>query len=263
IQISGVFTNVISDENSNPIYFQTLGKTALANRDRELIGHGVENHKEGFGSPVGKLKGINIPIENMSPRDLEAYQIYEEKKIVLEFEGGIKVEGEVITGTRDLRGKILLISFQNCTVIYKKKMLFKPEWGIYHMAVGKEIVSAYAGSADINSFANTNKVSATKTHKIKYSEKERVLYALYADVRKMRQEKSVTEEKITATFHQLKNNFPLDWLLSLELYEVALQNNFPIQIEIMHYLLKLQKKDVYKKLITNGLNLLNVNELQS
>ena len=52
----------------------------------------------------------------MSPIDLEAYGIYEGKKIALEFEGGVKVVGEVITGTRDLQGKILLISFNNCSV---------------------------------------------------------------------------------------------------------------------------------------------------
>ena len=112
IQISGTFTDVIEDENSKPIYFKTTGFTALSNRDKELIGHGVEKHTNGFGSPIGKLKGINIPIENMSPRDLDAYQISEGKNISLEFEGGITVAGDVITGTRDLRGKILLISFE-------------------------------------------------------------------------------------------------------------------------------------------------------
>ncbi|TMM30073.1 aromatic amino acid hydroxylase [Polaribacter aestuariivivens] len=263
IQISGVFTNVIEDENGKPIYFQTTGKTALSTRDKELIGHGIENHKNGFGSPVGKLKGINIAIENMSPRDLEAYQIYEGKRISLEFEGDVKVEGNVITGTRDLRGKILLISFENCTVTHGKTILFKPEWGIYDMAVGKEVVSAYSGAADINSFEDTSKVSETKTHKIKYSENEKILYNLYDDVRKMRSTKNTSEEELKVIFNQLKTNFPLDWLLNLELYEVALQNNFAVKTEILNYLLLLQENKAYKKLIENGLNLLHVNELQS
>lgn len=68
VQISGVFTNVISDEKNRPIYIQTTGGTALSNRDKELIGHGINYHAEGYGSPIGKLKGINIPIENMSPK---------------------------------------------------------------------------------------------------------------------------------------------------------------------------------------------------
>jgi len=179
LQVSGVFTNVIADENNNPIYFQTTGLTALSNRDKELIGHGAETHVNGFGSPVGKLKGINIPIENMSPRDLEAYQIYEGKRTSLEFEGGIKVVGDLITGTRDLRGKILLVSFENCTVTYGEKILFKPAWGIYDVAVGKEVVSAYADAADITSFEDKSEVSKTKTFKIQYSDKEKELYSLY------------------------------------------------------------------------------------
>lgn len=258
IQISGVFTNVISDENNKPIYFQTTGYTALSNRDKELIGHGIENHADGFGSPVGKLKGINIPIENMSPRDLDAYQIYEGKRIVLEFEGGVKVEGDVITGTRDLRGKILLISFENCTVTHNDTTLFKPEWGIYDMAVGKDVVSAYSGAADIASFEDKSEVSKTKTHKINYTDKQRQLYALYAQVRGLRETKSTSEENITIIFNQLKKDFSMDWLLSLELYELALHSNLPISKEILSHLLVLQENDTYKKLIENGLKLLRV-----
>ena len=260
LQVSGVFTNVIADENNNPIYFQTTGLTALSNRDKELIGHGVETHVNGFGSPVGKLKGINIPIENMSPRDLEAYQIYEGKRTSLEFEGGIKVVGDLITGTRDLRGKILLVSFKNCTVTYGEKTLFKPTWGIYDMAVGKEVVSAYADAADISSFEDRTEVSKTKTHKIQYTDKEKELYSLYEKVRNMRETNSVSEENITSIFNQLKKDFTKDWLLNLELYELALQYDFPIQEKVYSYLLVLQENESYQKLIENGLNLLKVEQ---
>ncbi|QNM84677.1 aromatic amino acid hydroxylase [Polaribacter pectinis] len=259
LQISGVFTNVISDENGNPIYIQTTGKTALSSRDKELIGHGIENHTEGFGSPIGKLKGINIPIEYMSPRDLEAYEIYEGKQISLEFEGGIKVVGDVITGTRDLRGRILLISLQNCTVSYEETILFKPEWGVYDMAIGKEVISAYSGPADNSSFGDLGKVSETKTHKIIYSAAEKELYNLYDEVRKMREQKVVSEEKITNIFNQLKIKFSKDWLLNLEIYELALQNNFLVQTDVLNYLIKLQENKEYKGLIKNGLDLLKVN----
>jgi phenylalanine-4-hydroxylase len=262
IQISGLFTDVIADENNKPIYFQTSGLTALSNRNKELIGHGVENHPNGFGSPVGKLKGINIPIENMSPRDLEAYQIYEGKKVSLEFEGGIKVTGNVITGTRGLRGKILLVSLKNCTVTHNGTVLFKPEWGIYDMAVGKDVVSAFADAADINSFEDKSEVSKTKTRKIKYSEKEKELYALYEEVRTMRATIEASEEKITSVFQRLKKDFSEDWLLSLELYEVALQYDFLIQEEIHTYLLILQRNEKNSKLIENGLNLLNMQPLK-
>ncbi len=257
IQISGVFTNVISDEKNRPIYIQTTGGTALSNRDKELIGHGINYHAEGYGSPIGKLKGINIPIENMSPRDLEAYGIYEGKQVSLEFEGGVKVEGEVITGTRELRGRILLISFKNCTVTYGEKVLFHPDWGIYDMAVGVEVVSAYAGPADVSSFDDLGKVSETKTNKITYSEFDEKLYSLYDSVREMRENGTVSEDKIKDIFEQLESQFKNDWLLPLELLELAFDKEYSIKSRVKEYLEKLKSNKSYKTLIENGLFLLN------
>ena len=252
IQISGHFSNVIEFEGKS-IYIQTTGPTALANRDKELIGHGVEYHAEGFGSPIGKLKGINIPIENMSPRDLEAYGIYEGKETTLEFVGGVKVVGEVITGTRGLQGRIQLISFKNCTVTLGDAILFDPSWGIYDMAVGVEVVSAYSGPASVNSFEDVNKVSETKTHKIEYSESDLALYALYQQVRDMREKDNAKEEEIVKIFNQLKENFPNDWLLMLELYEISVQKGYSIKDGLKATLLKLKCNKSYTTLIENGL----------
>jgi phenylalanine-4-hydroxylase len=253
IQISGVFTKVIQYKNNKVAYVQTTGATALANRDKELIGHGISTHASGFGSPVGKLKGINLPIEDMSPRDLKAYGIYEGEFMTLEFESGVVVKGKAITGTRDLRGKILIISLDDCTVTYKDEILFQPEWGIYDMAIGKEVISVYSGAADVDSFADTSKVSEVKTHKITFSELEKELYSLYDQVKQMREMNSVSEEKITIIFNQLKNKFSTDWLLNLEIYELALQNKYTLKAEILKRLEELKCNKSYTKLIENGL----------
>jgi phenylalanine-4-hydroxylase len=42
-------------------------------------------------------------------QDLNAYDILESKTVKLEFEGGIIVEGEIVTGSRNLQGEIILI----------------------------------------------------------------------------------------------------------------------------------------------------------
>ncbi len=139
IQISGLFKTVLEDQQGNPIYFQTQGATALAFNDRELIGHGKANHPAGFGSPVGKLKGINLPIEKMSPTDLEHYGIIEGKKVCLTYESNLQITGEIITGKRNLQGEIILISFRECTVMLGDKCLFAPGWGTYDMVVGKKL----------------------------------------------------------------------------------------------------------------------------
>ena len=254
IQISGHFSRVIEFEGKS-IYVQTTGPTALANRDKELIGHGVEYHAQGFGSPIGKLKGINISIEDMSPRDLEAYGIYEGKETTLVFVGGVKVVGEVITGTRDLQGKIQLISFKNCTVTFEDEILFDPSWGVYDMAVGVEVVSAYSGPASVNSFEEVNKVSETKTHKIKYTEKQISLYHLYRQLRTLREAAKLTEKVVEIMYAKLVANYPTDWLLMLELYEVSVKNNFSIQKILLKELDKLKCNKSYTTLIEKGIAL--------
>jgi len=256
IQISGVFTNVIATENQKPVYFQTTGSTALAIKDKELIGHGINYHATGFGSPVGKLKGINLAIENMYPKDLEAYEIYEGKKTTLLFEGDIQVTGTVITGIRDLQGKIVLISLKNCTVTHGNTVLFKPEWGTYDMAVGKEIVSAYAGPACVNSFENVGKISKEKTHKISYTEDQKELHELYKKVRELRENKDSDIKLLTEIFKKIRIKFENDWLLVLEIYELLFQSKSTLKNEVLDFLLRLKKQPKYETLITNGLNLL-------
>ena len=258
LQISGVFTNVINNE-SKPIYIQTNGETALASRDKELIGHGVQYHKDGFGSPIGKLEGINLAIEDMSPKDLEVYGIYEGLKTELLFEGGVKVSGQIITGIRDLQGKILLISFKNCTVTYKDEILFKPEWGIYDMAVGKDIVSAFSGPASSESFENIYEVPSEKTHKIKYSDKEMKLHSYYNEIRKMRDSKIIAIVKIEVIFNEVLKGYNNEWLLFLEIYELVLKKKNSFSEKVLIELERLKQDKKHKKLIEDGLMLLSKN----
>ena len=257
IQISGQFHEVI-EHGGKPIYIRTTGPTALAYREKELVGHSTGHHAEGFGMPVGKLKGINLAIEDMGPRDLRAYNIYEGEQIALEFEGGVKVEGTIITGTRNLMGKIILITFENCTVTYEGKTLFLPEWGLYHMAVGQHVISAYNGPADLNSFdLITHKLTETTIKQQKSAEKLQ-LEQYYQQVRDFRDGKNTTISR-NKVFQELKKYHPEDWLLSVELYELAKKdNNQEYQKEILAHLetVKLNNPKV-GHLIDDGLRLID------
>lgn len=257
LQISGVFSHVI-ENNGNPIYIQTTGETALSYREKELVGHGVKNHKDGFVSPLGKLKGINLAIEDMSPRDLSAYNIYEEKTITLDFEGGIKVSGEIITGKRNLQGKIILISFKNCIVTHGDTVLFQPEWGIYDMAVGKDIVSAFSGPADLNSFDLITHKIVSQTIHVKKSKNRLELEGLYKQIRDYRAGKNKTISR-TKVLEQLIERHPNDWLLSIELYELAFKEHEKNLCEsILKHLETLkQNRPEVGKLIDDGLDIIN------
>lgn len=256
LQISGVFTNVIEDEGK-PVYVQTTGKTALSHREKELVGHGTQYHAEGFGSPIGKLKGINLAIEEMSPRDLRAYDIYEGEQVTLEFEGNIKVVGEIVTGTRNLQGEILLIKFKNCTVTHNDTILFQPEWGIYDMAVGKKVISAFSGPADVSSFDMINHVPSSQTIKQKKSAEREELEKLYLNVRNIREGKPATTT-LKEAFASVSAGHPNDWLLSVEIAELAKkEGNSDLVDKVLNHLEKVKSnRPEIVHLVDNGLELI-------
>lgn len=255
LQISGVFSNVI-EFDGKPVYIQTTGKTALAYREKELVGHSTNYHASGFGSPIGKLKGINLAIEDMSPKDLMAYGIYEGKTVSLEFEGDIKVTGNIITGSRNLQGAIILISFENCTVTHQDKVLFQPEWGIFDMAVGKKVVSAFSGPADCNSFDMITHLPNSKTIKAEKTPEREELESYYSEIRTIRENK-INSDKAFEIFKIVENKYPNDWLLCLEIAEILhLQKSENSFKKVLNHLnnLKINRPEV-SHLIDNGLEL--------
>ncbi|WP_034923936.1 aromatic amino acid hydroxylase [Gillisia sp. CAL575] len=255
LEISGDFIKVIESDNK-PVYFQTTGKTALSYRGKELVGHSVNNHPEGFGSPIGLLKGINLAIEDMSPRDLKAYDIYEEKKISFEFEGNIKVIGTIVTGTRNLQGKIILIRLKDCTVTHGEESLFKPEWGHYDMAIGKVVISAFAGPADPLSFDLITHTPSSTTIKSKKNQDKLELESLYEAVRNSREGKD-TKFSLQATFDLVKKHHHNDWLLSIEIYELIFHQDPEFAREIKEHLNKLEvRRPDVAHLINSGLELI-------
>lgn len=255
LQVSGVFTKLILNEDREVVYFKTDGPTALAYRDKELVGHGIETHKHGYSSPLGMLKSVNLPIENMTPVDLKAYNLYDGQRLSFELESGVKVEGLNITGIRNVKGKIMVIKLEDCTVTYGEEILFKPEYGVFDMAIGNEITSAFAGAADNSSFPNLYSVSETKTIKTKKTKKEIALENLYQSVRDYRTSSKFSEDNLELIFNSLKDNHPNDWLLPLELFELT--NDTPLGFKIKNYLESLIKtKPKITHLIKSGIELI-------
>lgn len=257
LQVSGNFESVI-EHDGKPVYFQTAGETALAYREKELVGQDNRQHATGFGSPIGMLKGINIAIEDMSPRDLKAYTIFEGQNITLEFEGNISVSGEIVTGTRNLQGKILLITFRNCVVKHGKKLLFKSENEPYNMAIGQEVVSCFNGPADLNSFNLITHEVSSSTIKTTISEERKNMERYYEQIRHFREGINTTISR-NKVFKEIKVKFSNDWLLPIELYELAKGNgdeDFAKEIVLHLEEVKLNNPKV-GRLIDDGLQLVN------
>src|SRR3954464_4991389 len=60
LQVTGVFTEVVTDDQGEAIYLRTTGPSALAFNNKQLDGHGKERHAEGFGAPIGTWKETTL-----------------------------------------------------------------------------------------------------------------------------------------------------------------------------------------------------------
>jgi len=214
LQVTGVFNEVIVDPSNNPIYLRTTGKSALAFKDKELAGHGIDYHKDGFGSPIGNWKRTEVA---------------EGKKAKLEFESGIVVEGKV---DKILRrdGKLPLITFSNCRVRYGDRVLFDPDWGTYDMAVGERIGSVFNGAADKDAYNQVALVPKERTIKVPSDAKRKRLENLYAQVRKIRESKT-GYERLGEIWETQQAEHPADWLLSMEIFEILDTTNQQDQLK--------------------------------
>ncbi len=254
LQVSGVFNDVMENDG-NPVYIKTNGPTALSFRNKQLEGHGKSYHESGFGSPVGKLADQSKPLEYMNASELEDLNIMEGNSLSLEFESGVKVRGKIIK-TLNVGGYNLVISFADCTVRYEEQVLFEPSWGVFDMAVGEKIYSAFSGPADPNAFEFKYLPPKEKTHKISYSDEARKLHAYYDVLRNVRQN---GDGNLKSIFGDVKNNHPNEWLLSLEILEALKSNGSGSFVEeVKSHLNDLvsQKPDL-GTLINNGLKLLD------
>ncbi len=254
LQVAGIFTEMIQ-EGEKVVYIQASGAASLNCKDKQLPGHGTDQHAHGFGSPVGKMKGISTLPENLSESDLSRYGIVTDKKCRIEFESGVTIKG-ILSGSVYNEDKLLLLSFNDCTVSYRDRKLFEPSWGVYDMAIGAEIISCYSGPADPDAFGLRFPVPTEKTHKIIHEEKQLRLFRMYQELRDVR-ETNKQAANLDCILETLITDYPDDWLLSVELHEFAKKTKDQgLMAMVSAYLEEIKKHSPeYTHLIEQGKNL--------
>jgi phenylalanine-4-hydroxylase len=259
LQVSGIFVAAQVDNHGQLKYIQTKGETELAYNDVQLPGHGTSYHRDGFGSPVGKLKSHAQPLENWDDSTCLAQGLVAGKTVELNFESGISVTGKLEQVLRK-EGKIILLTFTDCTVKDQDgKVYFDPAWGNYDMAVGEKIVSVFNGVADKNHLVDQLYVSSNRTFQPKYTEADRTYHAIFQEIRDIR-EQHQSREKLRAIRKSLAEQFKEDWLASMEILELIAEDASMSDLaeEVRAYLL-LQKEQVpaHSKLIADGLRIID------
>jgi phenylalanine-4-hydroxylase len=211
LQLSGVFSDMLTDEQGRVIYVKTQGPSVLSYQDMELPGHGADHHHHGYGSPVGPLAS--------SETELQSLDTTRGQLMTLRFASGITVEG-VLTDSVHRDGRLLLLTFQYCTVMDEQgKLLFSPDWGVYDIAVGDEIMSVFGGTADREADVASLTVSEQQTDRPEYTPGDLDYQSLFRRVREVR-EQELSSDSLIKVMDGLQANHPNDWLCRLEILEI-------------------------------------------
>ncbi len=254
IQVSGML-GAYRESGGEPAYLQFTSETSLSVNGKQLAGHGKEYHAHGFGSPVGRIRGASVPPEALTPEEIAQFA-GTDGITLLEFNSGIRVSGRVERILNE-DGKVMLITFSGCTVTLGEEVLFRPEWGMYDMAVGERIVSVFPGPADPTAWGLSYPELKEKTHKIVHTPEEKRLHGLYQAVRDLR-EKGKSNGALTALWKEISGQHPGEWLLPLEILEMAVtQDQSGLRTEIMEHLARIKSNPEFAKLVDDGLYLLN------
>ena len=252
VQVSGFVAKLVVD-NDTLVYIKTNGPTAISYCDKQLLNHGPKFHPDGFGAPLGKV--INYNINNLTVQGLSDLGILKNKKIIFKYDTGLLLEGRLINYTQD-GNKILILSFSDCQIQYKNEVLFEKSWGNYDLIIGENIVSCFPRPADSKSFDQKKYIYQSETIKVNYTDLEKDYHLLYQEVRDIR-DKKMDISRLKKIFQHLEEKSSDEWLLILEIVELAKNIDDTLFNQGKDYLVKLshQKKSI-KKLILDGLNIL-------
>lgn len=224
IQISGTLSGFDKDAQGQPCYLKFKGPTQLSRANREVPGQGAGYHAQGFGTPVGKLRGLAKSPAELSGRELEAMGFTHGAKGRMEFESGVVIEG-ILTGKHEHEGRNLILTFQDCTVRRGAESLFQPDWGAFDMACGSHVTSVFGGAADRERYleATGGFLQAPGKPKTNLTPGNRALNELYARVRKIRDAGRPSADavhELSQIHDSLEREHREDWLLRYELLEL-------------------------------------------
>ena len=251
LQLSGIFSDILKDDQGRIAYVRTKGPSVLSYQDEALPGHGADHHHHGYGSPVGPLAGV--------VKDPASLDLTPGHRLHLRFASGIKVDGE-LTKTLYRNGQLLLLTFRDCTVRDASgQLLFDPAWGVYDMAVGEDIISVFGGTADREVDVASLPVSDRRTDPPQYTPQDLAYQQLFRRVREIR-EGNLRSEALSDVIAALNTDHPDDWLCRLEILEILEERAEGVEwrVSIRQQLTRLVQEDPsLTKRIENGLGIID------
>ncbi|MFY7929248.1 MAG: aromatic amino acid hydroxylase [Oligoflexus sp.] len=211
-------------------FVKFAGPVQISRNGHQLLGHGHERHAHGFSSPLGRLaQKTNKPLAQLSDSELGEVGLVIGHTTGLKFVSGFEVNGRVLHLTRK-EGRVVMISFGDCTVRRGSQVYFEPAWGEFDLVVGDSIPSVFGGPADREAFGEHEIADATTTpgREVPYTPEELKLFSHYQTLRKLREQAAAKDQSHSLLASQLEElaqdvlkHAPFEWLLQLEIYELC------------------------------------------
>lgn len=221
LQISGQLEEYLTHRGSEVIFLRFTGPSQLSYQDQQLPGHGRNHHPHGYSTPLGDLS-------EALDKDLKPGQ-----PVHLKYKSGFEVRG-LFVSYLEKQGQKLLITLKEATATYEGRTYFEPSWGEYDIALGTHLPSVFGGPADRLSYGELDDFVAAKVPAAKYSALTLKLHAYYQKVRDLRESPpsaAQLEKELRWVYDSYKKEFSQDWLLRLEILELASAHHLSLSFE--------------------------------
>jgi phenylalanine-4-hydroxylase len=219
LQISGVLEEFRSTPDGSLSFLKHSGPVQMSVDGHQLENQGPRHHAQGFSSPVGRLRSPQGSASELSDEEFSRGR--------LEFGSGITLQGRFIRSIRH-RGKAVIATFEDCTIRQGPEVLYQPGWGTFDLACGERVVSVFGGASDRAAWLREASGERTggggpRHPKSNLTAENRGLNELYRLVREIRESgaASTRVDELGRIHAELDSRYPDDWLLRLELLELA------------------------------------------
>lgn len=209
-QISGVVAEYLTNDADDVIFLKFSGPTQISRNEKELQGHGKDYHNHGYSCALGTFTASSEIVG---------------QKTTFKFTSGFEIQG-VIKNIQSYESQAKIYSFDQATVTYKNQTYFQPDWGVFDLVTGHKVVSVFGGPADRASYGELTDFVAKRVPAPNYTDKQHQLFLNFQNLRELRQRTSANENVLQELFLKMKADFHSEWLLFVELLEIAIRSHF-------------------------------------
>lgn len=204
-------------------YLVFKGPTQLSLQNHQIHGQGPDHHTEGYSTAIGPVRwaytahlGERAEFSSwLSSQEFNQLRLERGREISLEFQRGIRVTGYIESESQFI--KTLRGARVQDLRDPSRQPLFLPEWGLYDLAIGSDVVSVFGGPADRSLYPDSIDFAKRTVTRHTPTQNEMDRLELY---RKVQRNAELTTEPMAAA-KELLQIIPevlnrRDWLLTIE-----------------------------------------------